>query len=210
MGPFSNEREAPDSLAPVQLDVTVDQEVAGMKRGKGVQLLALAVVAIGSVSGGVLAVQRLDRDRAYEQASAAAQELRRTHVSAFLQCALPFAQSSSTESRERLYAAFADMIERSSTQYAQVLRQCEPKLASLQPELAAVRAPGELSGALDALRQAAAQLSGSAAALRNSLEDPAQREDYVAVTSHADKLAKAVFTYEDRDDAMQGALAALR
>ena len=210
MGPFANEREVQDSLAPVQLDVTVDQEVASMKRGKGVQLLAIAVVAIGCVSGGVLAVQRLDRDRAYEQASAAAQDLRRTHVTAFVQCALPFAKSSSMESSERLYAAFADMIERSSTHYADVLRQCEPKLASLAPELAALSAPKELRGSLDGLRQAASQLNGSAAALRGALEDPAQSEDYVAVTAHADKLAKAIFGYEARDDAMQGALAALR
>lgn len=210
MGPFANEREVQDSLAPVQLDGTVDQEVAGMKRGKGVQLLAIAVVAIGLVSGGVLAMRGLDRDRAYEQASAATQDLRRTHVTAFVQCALPFAQSSSMASSDRLYAAFADMIERSAAHYADVLRQCEPKLASLAPELAALSAPGELRTSLDGLRQAAAQLNGSATALRVALEDPAQREDYVTVTARADKLAKSVFSYEARDDAMQGALAAMR
>jgi hypothetical protein len=211
MGPFAGEREVQDSLAPVQLDVrSVDEEVASMNRGKGVQLLAIAVVVVGAISGGVLTMQRLDRDRAYEQAGAATQELRRTHVTAFVQCALPFAQSSSMESRERLYAAFADMIERSANGYAQVLRQCESKLLTLPPALGALRAPSEIRGPIARLRESSLALQQASSALRGALEDPAQREDYVAVTARADHLAKAVFAYEDRDEDLRNALTARR
>jgi hypothetical protein len=199
MGPHASERGEQDSLAPVQLDATDDRAVASMKRGKGLQLLAVVVVALGTVSGGVLAMKRLDRDRAYGQTSAAAQELRRTHVSAFVQCALPFAQSSNLQSPERMYAAIADMVERSAASYAQVLRQCENRLLTLPPALGALRAPAELRAPIARLREASLQLQQASTALRGALEDPAQREDYVGVTARADQLARAVFAYEDRD-----------
>jgi len=199
MDPFASERGEQDSLAPVQLDVSDDREVASMKRGKGVQLLAVVVIALGTVSGGVLAMKRLDRDRAYEQTSAATQELRRTHVSAFVQCALPFAQTSNLESPDRLYAAIADMVERSAATYAQVLRQCESKLLTLPPALGSLRVPSELRVPIARLRESSLQLQQASSALRSALEDPAQREDYVGVTARADHLAKAVFAYDASD-----------
>jgi len=208
MRPFAGEREEQDSLAPVQLDVSDDQELASMKRGKGVQLLAVVIIALGTVSGGVLAMRGLDRDRAYEQASAATQELRRTHVTAFVQCALPFAQASNLASPERLYAAIADMVERSAATYAQVLRQCESKLLTLPPALGSLRAPSELRGSIARLRESSLQLQQASSALRSALEDPAQREDYVGVTARADHLAKAVFAYDARDTELRETLAA--
>jgi hypothetical protein len=210
MGPFANEREEQDSLAPVQLDVSVDREVASMNRGKGVQLLAVIVVALGTVSGGVLAMKRLDRDRAYEQTSAAAQDLRRTHVTAFVQCALPYAQASSMASPERLYAAIADMVERSAANYAQVLRQCENKLLTLPPAIGSLQAPSELRVPLARLRESSLQLQQASSALRTALEDPAQREDYVGVTARADHLAKAVFAYDASDADLRESLEAKR
>lgn len=210
MEPFVNERGAPDSLAPVQVDVTVDQEVASMNRGKGVQLLAIAVVLLGTVSGGVFAMRRLDRERVYEQASAAAQQLKRTHVTAFVQCALPYAQASSFASSERLYAAFANMIERSPATYAQVLRQCEPKLLTLAPGIGSLPAPSELKQPLARLRESSLQLQQASSALRMALEDPGKREDYVAITALADGLAKAVFAYDDRDRELRETLEAKR
>ena len=210
MGPFENERGEQDSLAPVQLDVNVDAEVASMNRGKGVQLLAVVVIALGTVSGGVLAMKRLDRDRAYEQAGAAAQELRRTHVTAFVQCALPFAHASNLETPERLYAAIADMVERSAASYAQVLRQCENKLLTLPPAIGSLRAPGELRAPIARLRESSLQLQQASTALRSALEDPAQREDYVGVTARADQLAKAVFAYDRSDGELRETLESKR
>lgn len=151
-------------------------------------------------------MRRLDRERHFEQTSAAVQQLVHTHVTAFEQCALPLAQASAFESSDRLYAAFADMIERSASNYARVLQLCEPKLAGLPPALAAIRPPSELAREWAHLQSAAAALHDSEIALRSALEDPNQREDYVAVTACADNLAKMIFAYEDRDAALQRAL----
>lgn len=206
MEPFGSERGEQDSLAPVQLEVSIDQELARMHRGRGVQLLAIAIVTLGTVSGGVFAVHRLDRERGYEQTSAAVQQLQHTHISAFEQCALPLSQASSFETSERLYAAFADMIERSASNYAHVLQLCEPKLTGLPTALAAIHAPAELQHEWNGLQTASLLLRDAAVRLRTSLEDPAQREDYVAVTARADHLARALFAYEDRDNELQQAL----
>jgi hypothetical protein len=206
MGTFGNERGEQDSLAPVQLEVSIDRELAGMKRGRGAQLFAIAVVTLGTISGGVFAMRRLDRERNFEQTSAAVQQLVHTYITPFEQCALPLAQASAFESSERLYAAFADMIERSASNYARVLQLCEPKLAGLPPSLAAIRPPSELAREWAQLQSAAAALHDSEIALRSALEDPNQREDYVAVTACADNLAKMIFAYQERDAALQHAL----
>ena len=74
-----------ESLAPFQLDrLTIEEEVAFMNRGKGLQLLSVLALAGVLVAGGAMAMKSLDREQKLSQAGAAAMDLGREHLDAYL------------------------------------------------------------------------------------------------------------------------------
>jgi hypothetical protein len=200
-----------DSLAPVQLDrLTIDEEVAFMNRGKGSQLLALASIAGLLLVGGAAAMKGLERDQGYNQAGAAVSEIKDRHVDAYLSCALPGVPALNMASTERLHSAIENFAERFQKDYGLVLRRCEPQLEGLVSDLSQAPVPSDMRPALLELQKAGTTLYSSAASLRDYLEDPSKAYDYVAVTGHIDRLAKARTRYAERQTDFELSLNAKR
>lgn len=192
-------KQEQDSLAPVQLDrLSIEEEVAVMNRGKGAQLLAVAGIAGLLLIGGAAAMKGLEREQSYSQASAAVTDIKDRHVDAYMSCALPGVPALNIASAERLHSAVEGFAERFQKDYGLVLRRCEPKLEGLMAELSTAPVPAEMQPSLAELRKAASSLHSAAASLRDYLEDPNKAYDYVAVTGHIDRFAKARTRYAER------------
>jgi hypothetical protein len=188
-----------DSLAPLQLDrASVEEEAASMNRGKGRQLLAIAGIAGLLLIGGAAAMKGLEREQGYSQAGAALGEIKDRHVDAYMACALPGVPALNVASSERLHSSLENFAERFQKDYGLVLRRCEPRLEGLVADLAQAPVPRDMKPALAELQTAASSLYSAAASLRDYLEDPSKAYDYVTVTGHIDRLAKARTRYSER------------
>jgi hypothetical protein len=168
-----------------------------MNRGKGAQLLAVAGIAGLLLIGGAAAMKGLEREQSYSQAGAAVTAIKDQHVDAYLACALPGVPALNMASSERLHSAIENFTERFQKDYGLVLRRCEPRLEGLVADLAQAPIPGDMKPSLEELKAAASSLYSAAAGLRDYLEDPGKPYDYVAVTGHIDRLAKARTRYAE-------------
>lgn len=203
----SNDKREQDSLAPMQLDrLTVEEEVAFMNRGKGAQLLGVAMIASALVVGGAVAMKRMDRDQAEGQAGAAVAGLREQHVGAYFACVVPDTPTAAFSSSERLHSAIESLAERYQKAYARTLESCEPKLAGLVQALTAAPVAKALAPAVSDLLSAAISIQDSASDLRAYLSDSRRPYDYVEVTAFIDRLAKASAVYHEQDQAVRAQL----
>jgi hypothetical protein len=201
------EKREQDSLAPMQLDrLTIEEEVAGMNRGKGAKLLGVAIVASALVVGGAVAMKRIDRDQAEGQAGAAIAGLLEQHVEAYFSCAAPDTPPAALSNGERLHSAIEILAERYQKAYARTLESCEPKLAGLVPALTVTPVAKTLAPAVTDLRSAAVSLQDSASDLRAYLSDSRRPYDYAEVTAFIDRLAKASTAYHEQDQAFRAQL----
>jgi len=204
----SNDKREQDSLAPMQLDrLTIEEEVAGMNRGKGVQLLGVAIIASVLVVGGAVAMKRMDRGQAEGQAGAAVAGLLERHVDAYFACAVPDTPMAAFSSSERLHSAIEALAERYQKAYARTLESCEPKLEGLVPALTVAPVARSLEPAVAELRTAAISVQDGASDLRSYLSDSRRQYDYVEVTAFIDRLAKASAAYHKQDQAVRAQLA---
>ena len=196
-----------DSLAPVQLDrLTIEEEVAGMNRGKGAQLLAVAVLVSAVAIGGAWLMKQIDRSQAEGQAGAAVAGLREQHLDAYLACVVPNAPAGVFSSSERLHTAIETLAERFQKDYARTLQSCEPKLTGLLPALAAAPVASDLQPIIGNLKVAAISVKNSAEDLRSYLSDPQRPYDFVEVTQRIDHLARASAAYHKQDQVLRGEL----
>lgn len=200
-------RDEQDSLAPVQLDrLTIEEEVAFMNRGKGAQLLGVAVLVSALAVGGAWTMKQIDRNEAQGQAGAAVAGLREQHLDAYLQCVVPSAPAGVFSNSERLHTAIESLAERYQKQYARTLQSCEPKLAGLVPALTAAPVAPAVVPIVRNLKIAAISVKNSAEDLRSYLAAPDRAYDYVEVTQRIDHLARAAAAYHDQDQALRAEL----
>jgi hypothetical protein len=203
----SKEKREQDSLAPMQLDrLTIEEEVADMNRGKGAQLLGVAIIASVLVVGGAVAMKQMDRDQAEGQAGAAVAGLLEQHVDAYFACVLPDTPTAAFSSSERLHSAIEGLAERYQKAYARTLESCEPKLQGLVPALTVAPVAKAIEPAVAELRSAAISVQDSATDLRAYLSDSRRPYDYVEVTAFIDRLAKASAAYHTQDQAVRAQL----
>jgi hypothetical protein len=185
----TDDKREQDSLAPVQLDrLTIDEEVATMNRGKGAQLVSVAIMVSAFAVGGAWMMKVMDRNQAEGEAGAAVAGLREQHVDAYLRCAMPEAPASVFSNSERLHTAIEGIAERYQKAYARTLESCEPKLVGLLPSLMAAPVSGKLEPTVEGLKSAAVSVQDSAEDLRGYLADPRRAYDYVEVTAFIDRL----------------------
>jgi hypothetical protein len=200
----TKEKSEQDSLAPMQLDrLTIEEEVAGMNRGKGAQLLGVAMMVSALAVGGAWAMKRIDRDQAENGAAAMVAGLRVQHVEAFLVCILPEAPLSVFSSSERLHSAIETQTERYQKAYANTLASCEPKLQGLVPALAAAPVASSLGPTVNELTAAGQAIQDGAGDLKGYLGDARRPYDYVEVTAFIDRLARAAASYNAHDAALR-------
>lgn len=200
----SKEKREQDSLAPVQLDrLTIEEEVAGMNRGKGAQLLGVAMMVGALAVGGAWAMKRIDRGQAESDAAAAVAGLRVQHVEAYLVCILPEAPLSVFSNSERLHSAIENLAERYQKAYARTLESCEPKLEGLVPSLTVAPVAKSLEPAVAGLKTSAIAIEQGAEDLESYLGDSRRPYDYVEVTAFIDRLARAAASYNRQDEALR-------
>jgi hypothetical protein len=193
-----------DSLAPMQLDrLTLEEEVASMKRGKGAQLLGVAVIVSALAIGGAWLMKQMDRNEAEGQAGAAVAALREQHLDAYLRCVVPNAPAEVLSNSVRLHSAIEALTERYQKAYAGTLDSCEPKLVGLVPALAAAPVSTALHPVMGNLKVAAISVQNSAEELRDYLADPARPYDYVEITAFIDHLARASAAYHKQDQVLR-------
>jgi hypothetical protein len=201
------EKREQDSLAPMQLDrLTIEEEIAGMNRGKSTQLLGVAMMVSALAVGGAWAMKRMDRDQAESNAAAAVASLRVQHVEAYLVCIAPEAPLSVFASSERLHSALEHLAERYQKAYARTLESCEPKLEGLIPALTVAPVAKSLEPRVSELKAAAMAIQDGGSDLRSYLADSRRQYDYVEVTAFIDRLARAAASYHEKDEALRAQL----
>jgi hypothetical protein len=200
----TDDKREQDSLVPLQLDrLTIEEEVATMNRGKGAQLLSVAIIVSVFAVGGAWLMKTMDRSQAEGQAGAAVAGLREQHLDAYLRCVMPEAPAAVFSNSERLHSAIEGLAERYQKAYARTLESCEPRLAGLLPSLAMAPVAGKLEPTVEGLKSAAISVQDSAEDLRGYLSDPHRAYDYVEVTAFIDRLARAAVAYQKQDQALR-------
>jgi hypothetical protein len=178
--PDEETREAPSSLAPIQVERASDaQDLAGMRgrRGPGIVIALVVLAAVGF--GGVQLLRSMDARQAYAQAAA---QLDRSEVEqreAFMRCALPNQQRSQLAAQSALQSAIEIATERMGKTYAKVLTKCTPLLENFKQSVAGIAAPADVAPSVQAVSKAANAFAATWLGLRDFLErsgeyDPAQ------------------------------------
>ena len=201
-------RREPDSLAPFQLErASVEEEVAQMRRGKGVKLtLTLLAVACGAF-GATRWMGSIDASQAYAAAADRLEAIDSQQGEAFLRCALPNVQNSQLSSAPALHNAIEVASDRLDKRYGRLLEQCGYLLEGLTGALSNVRAPADMSRRMDTLRASADQFSAAFQDYRDYLLDPHKPYDYVQATPLIEKIANH---WQDYQTARADARTALR
>ena len=192
----SGRRGEPDSLAPVQLErASLEEDLAGLRRGNGTPLVLSFVLAMVAAVGGIRWLGDLDRHQAYARAANRLELITNLQGEAFLRCALPNMQRSQLSSTQALHTAIENASERFDKYYGTQLKACSHYLGDLSRELAAVNVPRDARLQLKSLRQAAHQYGHTWDAYQQYLLDPAQNYDYVKATPMIEKITLAWADY---------------
>jgi hypothetical protein len=195
------------SLAPIQLERTsVDEEVALMKRGKGLRLTVTLLVSLVAIAGGARLLSNMDTTRAYASGADRLDAIDAQQSEAFLRCALPNLQRAQVASASALFSAIEFATERFDKQYGKQLAQCAPLLGELQHALDGVRAPSDMTLRVQSVRVSAQELGQAWNAYRVYLQDPNKRYDYVQATPMIEKISEAWETYRGQLDSTKAAL----
>jgi hypothetical protein len=202
-------RKDPDSLAPVQLERTsLGEDVALLKRGKGLHLVVTLLIAAVAVVGGTRWMGHIDAVQAYAHAAEQLAAPNTQGGDEFLHCALPNLQPSQLAAAQSLHNAIEVMSERLDKKYGSQLERCAYLLDNLQNGLSAVRAPSDMTRRLDGLRSSAREFSDAWNNYRAYLQDPTQRYDYVRATPMIEKITLAWQAYRTQRNDTQAALRA--
>lgn len=173
--PDQEDREAPSSLAPVQVERSNDeQDLAGMRGRRGPRIAVALVVLAAVVFGGVQLLRSMDARQAYSQAAA---QLERSDIEqreAFMRCALPNQQRSQLTEQSALQGAIEIAAERMGKTYAKVLTQCTPLLENFQQAVASVEAPPDAALNVHAVSKAANDFAAAWLGLRDFVQSTGQ------------------------------------
>jgi hypothetical protein len=187
----------PESLAPIQLErVSVEDEVAQMKTGKGLRLTLTLLIGVAGVFGIMRWMGTIDHSQAYAHAADRLEEIDAQQGEAYLRCALPNLQNSQISSSTALHSAIEVVSERYDKRYAQQLAGCAYLLNALESALSTVQAPPDMTRRVEGLRLSAQNFAQAWEHYRAYLKDPAQRYDYVQATPLIEKISVAWQGYQ--------------
>jgi hypothetical protein len=202
-------RREPESLAPIQLErLSVDDDVAQMKRGKGLRLTVTVLVSLIAITAGARLLGRIDQTQAYATAAERLETIDNQRSEAFLRCALPNVQPTQLASASELHTAIEIATERLDKRYGTQIAQCTHLLADLQQSLSALEAPSDMTRRLEGLRAAAGELSQAWTAYRGYLQDPRKPYDYVQAVPMIEKITNAWTNYRGQLNDTKAALRA--
>jgi hypothetical protein len=184
--PDQEARDAPPSIAPVQVERAADeQDLAGMRgrRGPRIVIAVLVLAAVGF--GGMQLLKSMDARQAYSEAAAQLERSEVEHREAFMRCALPNQQRAQLGSQTALQGAIESATERMGKTYAKVLTKCVPLLETFQQSVASVQAPADTAPNVKAVSKAANDFAAAWLGLRDYVQnsgeyDRAQAAPYIA------------------------------
>lgn len=206
--PDQEAREAPSSLAPVQVDRANDeQDLAGMRGRRGPRIVIALVVLAAVGFGGVWLLQSMDARQVYAQA---AEQLERSDVEqrdAFMRCALPNQQNSQLAAPAALQGAIEIATERMGKTYAKVLTRCVPLLENFQKAVADVKAPADTAPKVQAVSKAANDFAAAWLALRDFVQSSAEY-DRAQVAPRIEAITSSWLTYQTEHAKAKTALSA--
>lgn len=169
--PDQEGRQAPSSVAPVQIDRANDDVDVAVMRGRRGARIAITVVVVAVVGiGGAWLLRSLDSQQAY---ALAAEQLERSDVEqrdAFMRCALPNQQSSQLGSATALQSAIEIATERMGKTYAKVLAKCTPLLDNFRTAVASVKSPADTAANVEAVSKAANDFAAAWIGLRDFIQ----------------------------------------
>jgi TRAP-type uncharacterized transport system substrate-binding protein len=169
--PDQDAREAPSSLAPIQVErASDDQDLAGMRGRRGPRIVIALVVLAAVGIGGVRLLQSMDVRQGYAQAAA---QLERTDEQrdAFTRCALPHQQNSQLTAQSAMQSAIEIATARMGNTYAKVLTKCTPLLENFQQAVAGIQSPADAAPNLQTVSRAANGFAAAWLGLRDFLQE---------------------------------------
>jgi len=206
------QREAPHSLAPVQLEGGSDdiRELSKLRDGSGRRLL-LMVAAVSVVTvGGVKLLDMMDERQAY---ATAVNQLERSDGEprdAYLRCVLPGYSRAQITAPNGLRAQLEQTTERLQRGYGKLLASCAPLLTSFRHAAQDVRAPLDVKAEVGAVSMAAGQWAIAWGGLQEYLQRPGATYDQAQVSPLLDKIDTAWQEYQHARDKGKQALLARR
>jgi hypothetical protein len=201
-------REAPSSLAPVQVErASDDQDLAGMRGRRGPRIvIAVAVLAAGSF-GGFRLLRSMDAHQVYARSIS---QLERSDIEqreAFVRCALPNQQSSQLAAPSAMQSAIEIATARMGNTYAKVLTKCTPLLENFQHSVASIEAPADTASSVRSVSTAANAFAAAWLGLRDFLQSPGEH-DRAQVAPHIQAITTAWSAYQTARSKAKEALSA--
>ena len=171
--PEEDAREAPSSLAPIQVErpSAVDEQDLARMRGSRLVRIAIAVVVLtGVLVGGAQFLRSMDAHQAYATAASDLERIQNEQGDAFLRCALPNQQHSQLTAPNALRGAIEIATERMGRTYGKVLTKCTPLLEGFQQAVGGIKAPTDVTPKMQAVSKAANDYGASWLSLRDALQ----------------------------------------
>ena len=204
-------REDPHSLAPISLEGTsVDDEVAMIKRGRGIRLVLTLAVVVAGAFGGQRLLRSMDEHTAYASAASQLENVDSQQSEAYLHCALPNLQRSQVESASALHSAIEIATEHMDKGYGRVLAQCAPLLDQLETSVTTLNAPPDMTRRLASLSSAVTDYKHGWNAYQSYLQDRSQPYDYLKAAPLIERITIAWERYQAAHRQAKEALMAAR
>lgn len=194
--PKEDAREAPPSLAPIQVDRSNDEEELSSIRGRrGVRVAIAVVVLAAAIGGGAQMLRSMDAKEAYAIAAADLERSETEEGDAFIRCALPNQQHSQLVAPSALRGAIEIATQRMGKTYAKVLTKCTPLLDGFEQKVAGIKAPPDAAPDVRAVSKAANEFGAAWLKLRDSLQR--SDSDDGSTAALIDSIVASWQTYQD-------------
>lgn len=195
--PKGEDREAPHSLAPIQLEGAADEnDLAKLRGGRGIRLAITLMVAAGAVAGGAQLLRMMDTRQAYAVAASALERLDTEKRDPFIRCALPSYQRSQIANSNALRGAIESATDRMGRSYGRLLAKCAPLLENFQQAAADIKAPDDVSDDVSAVTNATSALGQAFKDYQAMLLRPEQDYDNAQVLPMIEAIGSAWDTYQ--------------
>lgn len=204
-------RGDPHSLAPILLEgPSVQEEVAQLKRGRGLRL-ALNLISLAAIAiGGAKWLSDLDTQSAYNQAAAQLDRSESQRAQAYMRCVLPDFQPSQLTSKVTLYGTIEYVSEHLGKAYGDQIAACAPLLDDFERAVHKVTAPSNMTRHLQQVSQSATDFKRSWLAYQDYLQKPNDPYDYVKAAPLIDQITINWQSYRDTNLDVRAALAQAR
>lgn len=205
------QRGDPHSLAPIQLEgPSVEEEVAQLKRGRGLRLVLNLTVLAAVALLGAKWLEGLDRQSSYNHAAAQLDRGESRDAEAFMRCVLPDLHVAQLTSTVTLYGTIENVTEQLGKGYGDQIAACAPLLDDFEHAVHKVRAPANMTRRLQDVSLAATTLKHSWQEYQRYLQTPNEPYDYVQAAPLIDRITVSWQGYHSANRQAKQALLDLR